>query len=267
MLRVGRVPLRVASSGTPEAAGDVRSSRSGRSQLRSRRWSPDDVVSRWGRFPCPTPKLQRASCVTRSSDRQNAEANEYVPTERRANGLTVPKASSFSPSSIYVDEDADGLIEAFDRRPGPVGIGSSGGSQPGSAPQPCSWWSPAGNRAISATGPKVSPERWSMYPPQARLPNDEVYESDGHIGGSSRTPGPDVQPGTEPLRWKSTAFRCGLSGRSSSATTDDGCYPCWTMNGYSPGQQWNSIGAWAEPYPSINGVLAALHRKGAEVPR
>ena len=94
---------------------------------------------------------------------------------------------------------------------------------------------------------KVSPTLFPEYPLQAQLVGTtEVYESMG-ITQVKWAPDNSVGPGTEPLRWMSTAFNIDFQAATVRYYYDGYCG--WCAGGYAAGQQWNSIGAWFEPYP------------------
>jgi hypothetical protein len=89
----------------------------------------------------------------------------------------------------------------------------------------------------------------SLYPPQARIDSDSVYESMG-ITQIKWRPSNSPHPGTEPLRWKSTAFNLDYYGATIRYYYDGLCD--WCSSGYTAGQAWNSIGAWYQPSPWLN---------------
>jgi hypothetical protein len=96
----------------------------------------------------------------------------------------------------------------------------------------------------------VTPAWRSSYPPQARIPGyADVYESMG-ISQVKWRPDGSVGPGTEPLRWESTAFALDFYAAEIRYFYDGRC--SWCGPGYGPGQSWNSIGAWYEPTPWDN---------------
>jgi hypothetical protein len=107
-----------------------------------------------------------------------------------------------------------------------------------------SYWRQAQLGDLSA----VPTEWFSLYPPQARS-GSEVYQSMG-IAQVKWMPGGEVGAGTEPLRWESTAFNIDYQAATVRYYFDGLC--TWCTSGYSAGQQWNSIGAWFEPYPWEN---------------
>jgi hypothetical protein len=80
------------------------------------------------------------------------------------------------------------------------------------------------------------------------------YESLGLAQDRWRPDG-SLNPGAEPLRWKSTAFNLDLYG-ANIRFYYDGYAAQWgagmTDRGYTAGQDWMSIGAHFEPYPWNN---------------
>lgn len=99
----------------------------------------------------------------------------------------------------------------------------------------------AGDRATVA-------RRWySIYPLQARIAGTrDVFESMG-ISQVKWRPDESVDPGSEPLRWKSTAFALDLYAATVRYFYDGRCM--WCGPGYRAGQRWRSVGAWYEPHP------------------
>jgi hypothetical protein len=94
------------------------------------------------------------------------------------------------------------------------------------------------------------PTKWySLYPPQARRANGRVFESMG-ISQVKWIPDGSEDPGSEPLRWESTAFALDLYAAKVRFFYNGDCH--WCGRGYSAGQKWNSIGAWYEPTPWRN---------------
>ena len=80
------------------------------------------------------------------------------------------------------------------------------------------------------------------------------YESLG-LAQDRWRPDASLNPGSEPLRWKSTAFNLDLYG-ANIRFYYDGYAAQWgpgmTANGYTAGQDWMSIGAHFNPYPWNN---------------
>lgn len=116
-----------------------------------------------------------------------------------------------------------------------------------------SWWrmSTLSDRAT------VSSSWYGLYPATARISaSSDVYESMGIAQIKWRPDGSDGA-GTEPLRWKSTAFNLDYYAASVRYFYDGDC--SWCGAGYGRGQQWNSIGAWYSPYPWANsGALSYI---------
>ncbi len=108
----------------------------------------------------------------------------------------------------------------------------------------------------SARGdPATVPSAWySRFPAQARIPSPlpssvAAYESMG-ISEVKWRPDGSADPGSEPLRWKSTAFALDLYAAKLRFFYDGNCH--WCGAGYAPGQAWGSIGGWFEPFPWNN---------------
>jgi hypothetical protein len=93
---------------------------------------------------------------------------------------------------------------------------------------------------------EVPPEWYAAYPAAARIAPDSVYESMG-ISQVKWMPDNSQFPGTEPLRWESTAFNIDFQAAQIRYYYDGYC--TWCTPGYSAGQAWNSIGAWYSPNP------------------
>jgi hypothetical protein len=123
-----------------------------------------------------------------------------------------------------------------------------------------SWWrmSTLGDRTT------VSSSWYSMYPPQARVAGtSDVYESLG-IAQVRWIPDGSVGAGTEPLRWKSTAFNLDYYAATLRYYYDGLC--SWCTSGYGAGQAWNSVGAWFSPYPWNNsGAQSYIHNVQTEL--
>jgi hypothetical protein len=84
------------------------------------------------------------------------------------------------------------------------------------------------------------------YPAYSRVgTTSNVYQSLG-IMQIKWTP-QGLHPGTDPLRWKSTAFNADYWGAVVRYYYDGLCD--WCGAGYAPGQGWNAVGAWYNPSP------------------
>jgi autotransporter family porin len=111
-----------------------------------------------------------------------------------------------------------------------------------------SWWN------MSQLGDLQTVTDPASYPAFSRVgTTNDVYQSLG-IMQIKWTPQGRHQ-GTEPLRWKSTAFNADYWGSVVRYYYDGLCDWCGTTatTGYSAGQDWNSIGAWYNPSPWSTG--------------
>jgi hypothetical protein len=110
----------------------------------------------------------------------------------------------------------------------------------------------------------VSSEWYLQYPPQARVPGtSDVYQSMG-ITQVKWIPDGSVHNGTEPLRWKSTAFNLDYYAATLRYYYNGLC--TWCSGGYAPGQEWLSVGGWFNPQPWENaGQLAYIARVQANL--
>jgi hypothetical protein len=98
---------------------------------------------------------------------------------------------------------------------------------------------------------RTVPSSWyGLYPPQARVAStSDVYQSMG-LSQIKWKPDGSQGAGTEPLRWKSTAFNLDYYGAWIRYYYDGLCD--WCGLGYTAGQNWNSVGAWYQPDPWMN---------------
>jgi hypothetical protein len=98
--------------------------------------------------------------------------------------------------------------------------------------------------------------RWyGLYPTQTRVPHSSsVYQSLGITQVKWISDG-SVGAGTEPLRWRSTAFNLDYQAATVRFYYDNpqGARSSWGDRTYAPCERWNSIGGWFEPYPWGNG--------------
>ncbi len=96
------------------------------------------------------------------------------------------------------------------------------------------------------------PRSWyDLYPVQARVPQTlEVYRSLG-ITQVQWTPDGSIGPGSNPLRWESTAFNLDYQAAMVRFYYDNpgGARSSWGDKTYAPCQAWRSIGGWYRPYP------------------
>ena len=102
-----------------------------------------------------------------------------------------------------------------------------------------SWW-------MSQLGDRRTVSDPSKYPTYSRVEGtSDVYESLGIMQVRWNPWG--LHQGTEPLRWKSTAFNADYWASVVRYYYDGLCY--WCGPDYSAGQEWASIGAWYNPSP------------------
>jgi hypothetical protein len=95
---------------------------------------------------------------------------------------------------------------------------------------------------------------YGTYPLQSRVPGTlEAYQSLG-ITQVRWDPKGDFGAGTEPLRWRSTAFNIDFQAATVRFFYDnpEGSRKAWGDSSYEPCQKWNSIGGWFSPYPWAN---------------
>ena len=243
--KAGRsTPARSSAPSTNSAATATVTTAPGESPGEQTTWRPPGEQTTWR--PVGSLSLSDAEAAARVVHRpeqrpEDVAANEYVPTNEELAAFHSA-AKEFSPLSVYVDgrdglttPSTDDLIQWASLK---WGI-------------PTDWlraeyvmesdWrqSQLGDLA------QVSPEWWAQYPAVAQRANDEVYESMG-ITQIKWKPSHEA-PGTEPLRWKSTAFNVDYQASIVRYYYDGYCR--WCSAGYSSGQQWNSIGAWYAPGP------------------
>jgi hypothetical protein len=108
----------------------------------------------------------------------------------------------------------------------------------------------------------VSAADYGQYPPQSRVPGKlEAYQSLG-ITQLRWDPKGDFGAGTEPLRWRSTAFNIDFQAATVRFFYDnpEGARKAWGDSSYEPCQKWNSIGGWFHPYPWANSGQAQYVR-------
>lgn len=104
---------------------------------------------------------------------------------------------------------------------------------------------------------------YDRYPPQARVAHSaEVYRSMG-ITQVQWEPDGSLGPGSEPLRWESTAFNLDYQAAMVRFYYDNpgGARSAWGDSSYTPCQRWPSIGGWYRPYPWGNSDQAGYIAK------
>ncbi|MFL5828989.1 MAG: hypothetical protein ACJ76X_03655 [Solirubrobacteraceae bacterium] len=212
----------------------------------------------------PLSDAQAAGLVTHEPETRpaNANANRYVPTDAQLQAF-----HSATRSDGTLADSANTLRKYVTGRPGLSNPSTDDLIQwtahKWGIPEDwiraqmvieSSWNQTAlGDRSVIVTN-------WaSLYPGQAHISGSaDVYQSMG-LPQIRWAPDGSQSPGTEPLRWQSTAFALDYLGAQLRWYYDGDC--SWCGTGYSSGQQWNSIGAWYEPYPWNNGQQQAYIRK------
>lgn len=108
----------------------------------------------------------------------------------------------------------------------------------------------------------VSAASYNRYPYQSRVPGThKVHQSIG-ITQVRWAPDGSLGPGTEPLRWESTAFNVDEQAAMVRFYYDNpqGSRSVWGDASYKPCQEWSSIGGWFLPYPWDNpGQASYVH--------
>ena len=101
----------------------------------------------------------------------------------------------------------------------------------------------------------VDPSWYDDYPPAARVSgtDNQVYETMG-ISQIKWTPDNQINPGTEPLRWESTAFAADYEAATLRFYFDNpgGLAAKQLTSNYQAGEAWDSLGGWYEPTPWLN---------------
>ncbi len=118
------------------------------------------------------------------------------------------------------------------------------------------------------------------YPAYSRVDATHVYQSLGILQIKWNHPDDNHSgAGTEPIRWKSTAFNADYTMAAIRFYFDDpqGKRSDWGDPTYQHGQQWLSLAAWYEPYPwnnsgqanyanTIQGILASRTWEQSDFP-
>jgi hypothetical protein len=180
--------------------------------------------------------------------------NYYVPSRaqvrrfRRARTSAGQTNVQFNPYYAYVDGD-DGL-----HRPTTDELIQWGAHKWG-IPEDWlraeyvheSYW----NQFMLGDDTPVSGRAYRRYPSQSRVAGSNgVYQSLG-ITQVRWTPDGSLHPGTEPLRWLSTAFNIDYQAATLRFYYDNPqqSRSAWNDGSYRPCQAWSSVGAWFSPYP------------------
>jgi len=115
------------------------------------------------------------------------------------------------------------------------------------------------NQSMLGDLTSVSCAVYNQYPPQARHSKNAhgcfVYQSMGvmqckWIADPNNKQGTGIGAGTEPLRWKSTAFNLDFYGHYVRWLFDGGCN--WCNRTLYVGNAWQSIGGWFGDNGDIN---------------
>lgn len=117
-----------------------------------------------------------------------------------------------------------------------------------------SYW----NQYMLGDATSVSAARIKLYPPQSRIGHsNRVYQSLG-ITQVQFAPFGTLHPGTEPLRWLSTAFNIDYQAATLRFYYDNpqGSRSAWNDSSYTPCQAWRSLGGWYSPFPWGNAPQA-----------
>ena len=96
----------------------------------------------------------------------------------------------------------------------------------------------------------VPPSERARYPAFSCPYKGRCYESVG-ISQVKWRPDGDVGAGTEPLRWRSTAFNVDFQAATVRFYYDDaqGRRSAWGDSSYRRGQAWLAVAGWYQPYP------------------
>jgi hypothetical protein len=203
----------------------------------------------------PLTDAQAAALVARQPENRpaNAVANAYVPTDAQLSAFQAARdnygetPAQYNPLYRYVD-GRSGLAHPS------TGDLIQWAAHKWGIPEDWiraqmaaeSWW----NQSQLGDRRSVSSSDYLLYPLSARiLGTSDVYVSMGVMQVSWRPDGSN-DPGTEPLRWASTAFNLDYYAATVRYYYDGYC--TWCGAGYGPGQAWASIGAWYNPSPWNN---------------
>jgi hypothetical protein len=110
-----------------------------------------------------------------------------------------------------------------------------------------SYW----NQFMLGDATPVNGRDYRRYPSQSRIPGGSTaYQSLGITQVRWATDG-SLHPGTEPLRWQSTAFNMDYQAATLRFYYDNPqrTRTAWNDRSYRPCQKWNSLGGWFSPYP------------------
>lgn len=209
--------------------------------------------------PVGTPPIsdaQAAAFVVHKAETrpENATYNNYVPTDSELSAFY--NAGSFNPYTQYVtgrpgltNPSTDDLIQWATHKWGlPTDLGRAEAVQESNWYQlkdadhgfgDCTTYS---NSTLYNQQPAVARNQAGCSGTNTTWASLGIMQIKWMEGGGSLS-----HPGTEPLRWKSTAFNLDYWGATLRYYYDGLCD--WCSSGYSAGQDWNSVGAWFSPSP------------------
>ena len=172
-------------------------------------------------------------------------------------------ANAYRPSAAEIDAFRNGQKDKYGRtavRYNPLAARVTGGFS-GTTDEILQWaahkWG-IPEDVVRAVAVNESSWRTRKIGDRARVANPGAYPARSRIAGTSSvyqslgimqikwTP-EGLHTGTEPLRWKSTAFNADYWGATIRYYFDGRC--SWCGRRYSAGQAWASIGAWYNPSP------------------
>jgi hypothetical protein len=201
---------------------------------------------------------EAATLVTHRPENRpdNAVANDYVPTDAELEAFHSA-SGIFNPLTRYVtgqpglpDPSTDDLIQWAAQK-----WGIPEDWLRAEYVQESNWHQNLGPNRGWGDSRSMSESECLQHPSFARIDSN----GDGHCDGAYESlgitqvkwrPSNSPHPGTEPLRWKSTAFNIDYQAAAVRYYYDGLCN--WCGSGYSAGQAWNSIGAWFNPTPWLN---------------
>jgi hypothetical protein len=209
------------------------------------------LPSSWGAGLPPLSDAEASALVNPAAETRpdNATANAYVPTQAELDAVHSQAASS-NPLLKYVTGGFTGTTDEI-LQWGARKWGIPPDVVRAVAVRQSNW------RQLKMGDPRDGVDA-SQYPERSRIDSDSVYESLGIMQIKWR-PDESLNPGSEPLRWKSTAFNVDYWGATVRYYLDGYCD--WCGPGYAPGQAWLSIGAHFSPNPWRNdGMLDYISR-------
>jgi len=220
---------------------------------------PPDTWARPGRPPL-SDRAAAALVIHQPELRpQNVAANDYVPTNAelgafyRARTAQGESILTDTPEYRYVtgrpglhNPSTDDLIQWAARK---WGI-------PTDVFRAQMWFESLDIQSLQYDEANVSARDYWQYPRQSRIQPYQVYQSIG-ISQIKWKPFDQLNPGANPLRWKSTAWALDYAAATIRYYYDGSC--SWCGRGYHKGQPWQSIGAYNAPTPWLNNPKRAWY--------